>query len=389
MISNFEKLNVFIEASAIAEPKISGIGHNIVSTINSLCEIDEFSSKYKLVLLTPFNLRKKFEKFKFPQNIVEIKSIAISKHFLDVLFKYDFTPPLDLFFGPGTYIFPNYRNCSLLFSKSITYIYDVAFSIFPETVRPDNLQYLKFNLPKWIKRSDLVVTISENSRHEIVNSFNMPKQKIGVVPCGVNHLMFYRRAKNEVNKVKSKYKIKGKYLLTVGNIEPRKNISRLLDAYISLPAKYIKEYSLVLIGGGGWLNEDVFEKISSLQNKGFKIIYPKTYIPDQDLPALYSGARLLIHPALHEGFGLPPLEALACQTPIAVSNIGALKEIFGGSAFYFNPVDIDDMNRTILSALNNKVAIFEQKADKIVQQFNWNSSAKTLLDCIKQLNAKI
>jgi glycosyltransferase involved in cell wall biosynthesis len=375
-----KRKKLFIEASAITELHMSGIGHSIVETITALSELDEFTKDYEIILLVSKDTKKNLKRWNFNPAVIKVKTIWLEKHILQILLKYGLLPPMDLFIGKGIYLFPNYKNWPLLYSRSITYIYDVAFAIFPETVQPKNLKMLQKNIPKWIKRTDFLVTISETSKKEIVKYLNVSPNKIGVVYCGVNSKEYYKRSQPDINKIKLKYKIDKDYILVVGNIEPRKNLNNLLDAYSKLPKLITNEYNLVLIGSGGWLNEDILSKIKLLQESGYSIIRPQTFVPDEDLPALYSGASLLAHAAIHEGFGIPPLQAMATETPIAVSDIGAIREVAGTSATYFNPNNQDSIRESLQRVLENSPKNIQQinKGLELSHKFNWSSSAREL-----------
>jgi len=386
MLNKPKRIKLFIEASAIIEPTMSGIGHNIVSTLNSLVLDNNITRYYEIILLVPRGTLSELDRWKFPDTI-RAKQIKLEKHLFQIIFKYGFLPPMDIFYGKGIYLFPNYKNWPLLFSKSITYIYDVAFAIYPDTIQPKNLKMLEHKVPKWIKRTDLVITISQNSKKEIIKYLKVPKNKISVVYCGVDDKEYFKSKTPAIEQIKSKYKIKNKYILFVGNIEPRKNIQRLLEAYCLLSSDIRNEYSLVLIGGGGWLNEDILANIKSLKIEGYNIIHPEEYVLDSELPGLYSGASLLTFPSIYEGFGIPPLEAMACGVPVAISNVSSLPEVVGDAGIYFNPFDVKSISRVMEKALLDKIL-----RKKLINEglerykiFSWDKSANSLGQSINKI----
>jgi glycosyltransferase involved in cell wall biosynthesis len=160
-----------------------------------------------------------------------------------------------------------------------------------------------------------------------------------------------------VEQVKSKYGLIGEdYFLFVGNIEPRKNLERLVDAFNKMPADMKKRYSLVLVGGDGWSNANIYQAIRSAKEGGARIIVPEQYVGDDDLPALYSGAIALIYPPLYEGFGIPLVEAMSCGTPVLAADSGPLPEVTGSAAKLFDPLDIDSIKDAMVYVMKDSQA---------------------------------
>jgi glycosyltransferase involved in cell wall biosynthesis len=381
----YKKIKIYIEASSITDKKPSGIGFSVANTIKATQLLEDFDKKYEIVLMVHKSARKNLNQWNFGQT-VQIKNIPLERHILHILLKYNLLPPMDLIMGRGIYIFPNYKNWPLLFSKSATYIYDVAFVLYPETIHPSNLIMLKKNIHKWIERSNRIVTISRTSRREIVSNLNIPPKKIDIIYCGVDSEVYNNKIELP-DKIKKKFFIKDKYILFVGNIEPRKNILNLLNAFSGLPDKVFKDFSLLLIGGGGWLNENINSKIQNLQDKGLPVIRPREYIPEKEMPQIYAGATLYVGPSIHEGFDLPSLQAMACGVPLAVSDIPVHREIVGDAGIYFNPNSVTDMRNKILESLtknhdyNNLKHIAMSKAN----EYSWKRSAEGLIACIEKM----
>ena len=170
-----------------------------------------------------------------------------------------------------------------------------------------------------------------------------------------------------------------KYILFVGNIEGKKNLTRLLLAFNELINQNKIEHKLVLVGKKGWKNKSVYKTISKYNLKPYILF--TGYVPKKDLPAIYSMSDLFVFPSIYEGFGIPPLEAMACGIPVIVSNQGASPEICGDACLLVNPYDIHEMAKSIEILLNNK----ELRQNKInlglerVKQFNWEKTAKETL----------
>ena len=376
--------NIYIDALALIPERKSGIGLTIENTLENLIKINNPANDYNIILVVPLGKAKYLNKY--IRKGVSVKTIYMPAKLLQLLLKMNLLLPLDWFLGKGIYIFPNYRNWPLWKSFSITYVYDIGFITFPETVQPKNRKFLSQNIRRWINRTDRIITISEFMKIEIEKYLDVFYQKLAVVYCGVDRKLYYHRNQSEIQKIKNKYNILfDKYLLFVGNIEPRKNLFLLLKAYQKL--KENNEFGLVIIGGDGWLNEEVLQEIEKMKTQNYKILKVDKYVTNEDLPAIYSGASALVHPAIYEGFGLTPLEALACKTPVAVSNIPTIKEVVQNLGYYFNPSNVRSITNTISELLNDeKIEKLKPKLGSYL--FRWEDSANQLIGVINQLNSE-
>jgi glycosyltransferase involved in cell wall biosynthesis len=167
--------------------------------------------------------------------------------------------------------------------------------------------------------------------------------------------------------------------LSVGNIEPRKNYARLIEAYMKMPRKVTDKYPLVIVGAGGWNNEDVKELMQQAKEDGYKIINPKQFVVDDDMPALFSGAQFFVFTPIYEGFGMPPLEAYACGTPVLASRIASVPEAAGDAATYVDPYDVEDI-RAKLEEMVRKTeqnrGQFDGAMKRHLASLNWRNSAE-------------
>lgn len=382
-------VKIFIEAGPITETKISGIGHMTLELVRALSRHPDNGRSFELILVVPFDKKNTLDRWNFEK--LKYKTALIPMRLFNIIWKYDLLPPMDLFFGRGIYIFSNYKNWRLAFSTNATFVCDVSYLLYPEFVSPKNQNFLEKNIYKWVKRSDRVLAISENARQEIIKTLGVASEKTLLVPCGVDPSQFFKRDIDEVAAFKRDYGIKGGYILYLGNIEPRKNIERLVDAYKLLPKELRKKYSLVLVGGGGWLDEPIKEKIYQEQKNGLSIIKLNKYVPDDKLPALYSGAEILVHPALYEGFGISPLQAMACETPVVVANNSSLPEVVGSAGLMVEALNVKDisakMERLLIDRKLRKALISKGKTQ--AQVYNWENSANIIVsNLIGEYHAK-
>ncbi len=377
---------IFVDALSIVSMRMSGIGHNTSGLIKALGKLPEVREHAQIYLIVPLWKKKFIQRHRFSPN-VKIKVLPLPARFIALLLRLHLMPPVDLLLGKGTYIFPNYRNWPLLGSKSYTYIHDTVFMRYPQFVQPKNLTYLKKYVPLWIKRADKIITLSEFSKTELIRYLQVPKAKIIVVSPGVDSSVFYQKDEEEIEKMKQKYNLYPRpYILYLGNIEPRKNLIRLVRAFNMLPMDIKSSYDLLLVGGDGWLSEEINNEIKKARANGSSIVKPKEYIVDSDLPALLSGASLLAHPALYEGFGISPLQAMACGTPVLIANNSSLPEVVGNAGVLVNAEDENDISNKIQAILTNsklsKIMISEGLNQ--AQKFKWETSAKKLLHAIQE-----
>lgn len=380
------RTTVYIDALPLCELRVSGIGHLTLEMVRAMSRNKELH----VVLVVPLGKRKLAER----HNVrgVTIKVLPLHARIFSILLRLRLMPPVDLFIGRGVYIFPNYRNWPLLYSKSLTYIHDVVFMKHPTTVSPKNLKYLLHNYKLWLKRADMILTLSNSSKSDIVNELKVSPTQVRVVGCGVDAAVYNRKTEVEIAAAKAKYGVDtDKYLLCIGNFEPRKNLERLIEAYKTLPKLVRDEYSLYFVGGGGWLNESIMNAIEKASREKYKVFKVEKYVEDNDLPALISGATALVHPSLYEGFGIPPLQAMACSVPVVVANNSSLPEVVGDAGLMVDAEDISDISdkiRIILSddKLQNSM---RTKGLNQARHFTWENSAAEVYDCIKEVTGNV
>lgn len=374
---------IYIDALALVSEKKSGVGVTLRQTLRQLSRTAK-ESPYKIYLIAPLGKAKYLEEY--VSKSVSIKTIPLPARVIELLGRLRLLPPVDWFLGSGVYIFPNYRNWPLWKSKSLTYIYDTGFILHPETLQPRNQKYLSRYWSVWAARADRIITITEQVKEEIERYLQVNYAKIDVVYCGVDRKFFSKRTANDIKNTKTKYGVPyDKYILYVGNIEPRKNLIGLLDAHALLPAEYKEKYGVVFVGGDGWLNEEFYRRLEAARNKGQKVFKIDAYVEDEDLPALYSGASLVVHPAIYEGFGMTPLEAMSCETPVIASDIPSIKEVSKEAVIYFdpnNPITITGAIREVLSDNKLKTKLLQSGLERS-KTLSWENTAQSLYKIVE------
>lgn len=320
------KRNIYFDATPLIEKHISGVGKVLQETLKAMDTV-YYAEKYNMYIFVPFNEASKAKLLNFTH--IKLKLLPYPHKFFSLFTRMRWSPPIDLFLGKGVYVFQNFRNVNLLFSKSITYIHDVAFKIYPEYIQELNLAYLNKYIDLWIDRADQIVAISESSKQDIVNVLGLTD--VQVVPNAVNIHEFKPASDSEIARVRADWDIPENYFVFIGNIEPRKNLTNTINAFVEYIKKNNADEALVVIGGGGWSNEPILNAIEDARNQGVNIIRPNGYVPDKDLPGVITGAKALFQLSWHEGFGLPVLQALACGVPVVASDIASIREAAKGN----------------------------------------------------------
>jgi glycosyltransferase involved in cell wall biosynthesis len=252
-------------------------------------------------------------------------------------------------------------------------VHDLIFRHLPAHHKPLNRWYLNLTMPLYCRRATHIIAISECTRRDLVAAYTVPPEKITVVheaaaPC------FRPQPPDVVEAVRARYDLPKRYLLFVGTIEPRKNLTRLLTAFEAVYDDGLTD-GLVIVGRRGWLVDEFFARLerSSVQSA---ILFPG-YVPIQDLPAFYAGAQALAFPSLYEGFGLPVLEAMACGTPVTCSNTSSLPEVAGESALYCDPADVESITAALRRLLGDADlrAALRQRGFERAARFSWSRVA--------------
>jgi glycosyltransferase involved in cell wall biosynthesis len=270
-------------------------------------------------------------------------------------------------------------------TPSLVVIYDLSFIYYPQYTQRKNLPYMLKFVPRSVKRASRIITISENSKKEIIDHYKIGGDMVEIINPAVDHKIFKPQPADRISQIAAKYRIGGSYILCVATLEPRKNLIGVLEAFEKLPENIKSTHSLVLVGGKGWLDGELEKKYELLASK-YSLI--KTgYVPDEDLPALYSGAEVFVYPSFYEGFGMPPLEAMACGTPVITSDSTSLPEVVGDAGIMIKAEDTSELANQIEKVLRDKELADSLRAKGLIQakKFTWDESAKRLLRVIEEV----
>lgn len=262
--------------------------------------------------------------------------------------------------------------------KVITTIHDLTYILYPDTMDEKNRRSLEQDMHHTVINADYIITISESSRRDIIKHLGVTENKIQVIYPGVDEVYKKVLSSEEINDVKKKYNIPGKYLLYLGTLEPRKNIETIIRAYNSFKKSHKEDIKLVLAGKKGWLYESIFKLVKDFGIES-EVIFTD-YIDDTDKAPLYQGAEIFLFPSLYEGFGIPVIEAMASRIPVITSNSSSLPEVAGNAAIITEPLDYKKISASIERILNED-GLREKMINEGIKQaekFNWDSSAEKL-----------
>jgi glycosyltransferase involved in cell wall biosynthesis len=252
-------------------------------------------------------------------------------------------------------------------------VHDLIFHHLPAHHKPLNRWYLNLTMPLYCRRATHVIAVSECTRRDLTAAYGIPPEKATVIYEAAAP-RFRVQPPEAVAAVRARYGLPDRYLLFVGTIEPRKNLSRLLAAFETIHADGLSD-GLVIVGKRGWLYGDFFARLekSLVQDA---VLCPG-YVPDEDLPAVYAGAQGLVFPSLYEGFGLPVLEAMACGTPVVASNASSIPEVGGDATLYFDPLDVEAMVEVIRRLLRDADLQDHMRVRGLAQAtgFSWELTA--------------
>ena len=255
-------------------------------------------------------------------------------------------------------------------------VHDLIFHLFPEYHKPLNYWYLRWTMPLYVRRADALIAVSEATRQDLIRLYGVPPAKVRVIPeAAAPH--FRPAPAEDVARVRSRYRLPPRFLLTVGTIEPRKNLPRLFQALARLEGA--KRPPLVVAGSKGWLYEETFRTVERLGLEGQVAFLG--HVPEEDLPALYTAADLFVLPSLYEGFGLPVLEAMACGTPVVCSHAASLREVAGDAARYVDPRDPEAMAEVLREAWEDPDLRAALRARGLARaaSFSWRRTAEETL----------
>jgi len=360
-------LRIVIEGSCITGSK-AGIGNYAYSLLKEMLIVDNVNS---------YTLLCKYRNIPAVDGIGEGLRKLVTKRSVYKYLPFDtegLNERFDLYHEPN-YIPRAFRG------KVITTICDMSYKLYPQYHPRRRVMTFGF-FENRMRNVDRIITISRNSKQEIIDLLKVPEDKVTVTYLGATDA--YRPIFiNEELKIKFrlKYGIPDNFLLYVGTIEPRKNLSRLIEAFYLFKKETPKseEVKLILVGGQGWLYNEIFSRVRELKMEN-EIIFTG-YVSNEDLPFLYNMAMAFVYPSLYEGFGLPPLEAMSCGTPVISSNTSSIPEVVGDAGILVDPYNVNDWASAISQLAGSSILRSELSSKGLIQasKFSWKRCAEETL----------
>jgi glycosyltransferase involved in cell wall biosynthesis len=304
-----------------------------------------------------------------------IKIIPFPPTVLDFLWNSLHILPIDKFIGQVDIVHTSDWTEPPSKYPKVTTVHDLIPFIYPQTTTDIIRQAHKKRLAWVVRESEKIIAVSHSTKEDLISILKVPESKIVVIPEGVDD-HFCPQPLEIIDSIKRKYRIKGDYIFSLSTLEPRKNQKGLIEAFKVVKEKY-PEMQLVLGGKTGW--GDIPDPIPGVLMPGF--------IPESDLPALYAGAAVFALPSFYEGFGLPPLQAMACGAPVVTSNVSSMPEVVGDAGILVDPTKVEEIVAGIIKAIENQPELRE-KGFIQAKKFTWERAAKETYNVYQQVISK-
>lgn len=371
-------MHIGLDGLPLTSPK-TGVGHYTFELARALAQAEP-ENTFELVYpssYAPVELHANRAGSELPRNL-RLKRAAVGpfgRHWWsNGLPRYVRRNNIGLFHGTN-YDVPLWGRCATVLT-----IHDLSLLLYPETHQKRSVRRARRRTPLMARTADAIITPTESVRREVCELLDINAGKVFAIPEAAR-ASFRPIDFDSTREVRCKLGCGDEFLLAVGTIEPRKNLNVLVTAFEQYArARPESKLRLVIAGGRGWLSDPFFENVRKSPARDLIVI--TDYLHDEELRALYSSCRAFVYPSLYEGFGLPPLEAMACGAPVIASRIPALVEIAGEAASFFEPTDAMDLCETIVALLENAN---ERKKSAVAGQtraaeFSWQKAAQATLE---------
>jgi len=376
-------MRIGIDIRPLLDKNFSGIPEYTYNLVQEIVKTDK-NNEYKFFYNRYFEIEQdsildflkdqKIVNFAYPNKIFNLLQQKILKHPC-----LDQALDVDLFFMPHVNFAAFSRDVELIVTiHDLSFLRNSSFFSFKK-----NLWHFLVGIKNILKRADKIIAVSENTKKDILNYFDVDSGKIHVIYSGISDNFFnFKFNQEKINNIKNKYSLPDKYILYLGTIEPRKNVISIIEAYQHLRKfnKINKDYKLLLVGGNGWKSGDIY---SAQQKSEFRddIIFVGR-IESGEREVFYSLANIFVYPSFYEGFGLPPVESQACGVPVITGNSSGMTEVVGNSGICIDPYNVGDLAKAI-EILTNSASIrnlYINKGTNNAAKYNWSTAAKKYID---------
>ncbi|MBU4338625.1 glycosyltransferase family 4 protein [Patescibacteria group bacterium] len=392
-------MTIGIDLRAIGQGKYSGVEEYALNLLDALFAIDS-KNKY-LLFSSGQKISSRYLEFsqraKEKNSNIDFCHCSFPNRVLNTSFKLFSWPKIDKIMGVADVVFePNINLLPSSGAKKVVTFHDLSFEKYSVFFSSKQIFWHNFvNPEKLAKEADFIIAVSESTKNDLMEIYGIPAKNIKVIYSGVSQ---ESRIKNQesriIQDIKTKYGLPEKYILYLGTLEPRKNIIGLIKAYELFRSKFMIHNScfiitkLVIAGSKGWLYEDIFH---AAKKSPFKedIIFTG-FIADEDKPYLYNLASLFVYPSFYEGFGFPPLEAMASGVAVITSDCSSFPEVAGDSAMMVNPYNSGQLAWSMGEILSDK-NLREKMIKKglaCAEKFSWEKCARETLELFEKVNRK-
>lgn len=367
-------MRIGLDGIPLASTK-TGIGHYTLELSRALAEIDP-DDEFQLISPVPFVSP-------FEQNLPNLRYVEAARRkswWIVGLPLYIRRHSLSLFHGTN-YDVPLWNECPTVLS-----IHDLSLLLHPETHESHLVRRARYRLPLMARFATKIITATEFVKKEVSQHLKVHPDKIAVTPYAPRR-NFRPLPQTETEQTRARLGIEDVFILFVGTIEPRKNLITLLRAFADVIGNTGLRPQLVIAGQKGWLMEEALSYINSEQlSERVKLT---GYITDRDLRALYSSCAVCVYPSLYEGFGLPPLEAMACGAPVIASDVPSLSEATGKGAFLVPPRDVQRLAQGLVEMISSeeKRAYFSRAGLEWASRFTWEKTARLTLEVYSEVTS--
>ena len=312
---------------------------------------------------------------------VRLRRIPVAERYMTIAWQRARLPlPIELFVGPQDVChFPDFVMPPVWRARTVLTVHDLSFRRVPEAADPGLRRYLNKAVPRSVRQAELVLADSAATQRDLIGLMGARENKTAVLYSGVDQEFQPVRDRATLDAVRWRYRLPPRFILSLGTLQPRKNYRRLILAYDQLRRQSDFDWQLIIAGRPGWLYDDLGSLVAE---RGLRdLVHFVTNAADADLPALFSLADAFVLLSLYEGFGLPPLEAMACGTPVLVSNVSSLPEVVDEAGLQVDPLDIDAIAAALARLLRDST--LRQQLAKAGQQraehFTWQRAAEELV----------
>ncbi|OGF26677.1 hypothetical protein A2242_01770 [Candidatus Falkowbacteria bacterium RIFOXYA2_FULL_47_9] len=382
-------MNIGIDIRTLMDARYSGVSLYTLELVQALCRYGS-KNNYRLFCNAFRSRDGRPPRFDYPN--VSVTDTKYPNKLLNYgYFKIGKRPKLDRLLKTDVFFMPHINFVA--FSRGARYVvtvHDLSFLRYPYffTLR-QNLWHRALNVKKLLQHAAAVIAVSEHTKRDVIELCRIPEKKVHVIYSGINERYHPLSAESsEARRVRSAYALPERFMLYLGNIEPRKNIESIIEAYSLYRKKNPQsDVKLVIAGSSAW-KHGVVHAVARASGF-FADIHFLDYVAEADKTALYSLAELFVFPSFYEGFGFPPLEAAACGTPVITSNVAALPEIAGGFALLIDPHNVAGLSEAINEVLNDKnlQQNMRERGLNHEQKFSWEKCAREVVKVFENLNS--